>query len=396
MTDLTAWTDDRFVHALRRRRSVRAGVAQLIAVVLGLALGLLLPSMSTDQVVPSRAVEPLLLTLGGGLITFIALVYSLLFLVVQHASTTFTPRLTIFRDDPMVWRTFAAFVGVFVFLATCALRIGADDEVTVVVPILAIALVVVSLLLTRRLQMQAYSLVQLNATLNELRTRGETVIRKLYPNAITVRDGVELPSPIQTIHWERAPAVLRQLDLPLLYRLAGDHDAVVVIHSSVGDDVRRKAQVITVHGTTKIDPDRLLAAFDTGIDRTFDQDPLLAFRLLADIAVRALSPAVNDPATAIAALGHAYDLLTLIADRDLDVGVVRNRGGSARVVVNMPTWSRFVGEALDDVMFYGRTAPSVRSRLGVLLDELAAAVPIERAAEITTRRQQLNECKEPA
>ena len=87
----------------------------------------------------------------------------------------------------------------------------------------------------------------------------------------------------------------------------------------------------------------------TGTNRTFDQDPLLAFRLLEDIGLRALSPAVSDPATAAAALDAVVGLLTPLATRDLADEEIRSASGTVTIVLRLPTWDDFVGEGLDEI-----------------------------------------------
>ena len=70
----------------------------------------------------------MLIAVGAGTVTFIGIVFSLLFLVVQFASTTFTPRLNLFRDDPIVWRAFAFYTAVVVYSLTAALVIRRDEK----------------------------------------------------------------------------------------------------------------------------------------------------------------------------------------------------------------------------------------------------------------------------
>ena len=82
----------------------------------------------------------------------------------------------------------------------------------------------------------------------------------------------------------------------------------------------------------------VLAGLVTGQERTFGQDPLFAFRLLADIGMRALSPAVNDPATAVQVLDTTESLLRVLVSRDLDVAQVTDNTGTVRVVLVLPSW----------------------------------------------------------
>ena len=92
----------------------------------------------------------------------------MLFLVVLWAFSSLSPRLNLFRDDPIVWRTFGLAVGVFVFSVTAALVIGNDPEVPVIVPAAEVAGVLAALALIRSLQVKAFASIQLAPTLSVL------------------------------------------------------------------------------------------------------------------------------------------------------------------------------------------------------------------------------------
>ena len=94
----------------------------------------------------------------------------------------------------------------------------------------------------------------------------------------------------------------------------------------------------------------ILDALVSGSERTFTQDPLLAIRLLADIALRALSPAINDPATAVQALDEIEDLLSLVASVRADSIRAVDERGDLRVVIPLPDFTSFVRTGLDDVI----------------------------------------------
>ncbi|BFV61160.1 hypothetical protein KCMC57_up62640 [Kitasatospora sp. CMC57] len=124
----------------------------------------------------------------------------------------------------------------------------------------------------------------------------------------------------------------------------------------------------------------LLATLATGVERTFDQDPGFGLRLLADIAMRGISSAINDPATAVQALDHIEDLLLVLAGQDLDVSQARDAEGTLRVVVPVPDWAHYVRTALDDVITSALNSPLALERLLRLLQHLVrACLPPRRA-----------------
>jgi uncharacterized membrane protein len=115
-----------------------------------------------------------------------------------------------------------------------------------------------------------------------------------------------------------------------------------------------------------------------GTDRTFEQDPKYAIRLLVDIAIRALSPAINDPTTAVQSLDQIEDLLLRMGQRDLDVGRVRAADGRLRLVMPVPTWNDLVVLALDEIRYCGATSVQVMRRMRALLEDLKEHVRPDR------------------
>jgi len=129
----------------------------------------------------------------------------------------------------------------------------------------------------------------------------------------------------------------------------------------------------------------------TGPERTFHQDPLFAFRLLADIALRALSPAVNDPATAAQVLDTTESLLQLPVSRDLDMAEVADDAGTVRVMLALPSWDDYLRPALDDLLESTSQSPVVLLRARTLLTTLLNPAPAARQPPMTRRLQRAEE-----
>ena len=103
-----------------------------------------------------------------------------------------------------------------------------------------------------------------------------------------------------------------------------------------------------------------------------------AIRLLVDIAIKALSPAVNDPTTAVQALDQIEDLLLRLGQRHLEIGAFRDREGKLRLVVPFPTWDDILRLAFGEICSYGATSVQVMRRINALVADLTLAVPEER------------------
>ena len=374
----------------RPRRRLRAGLLQLLCALAGLGLGLLLPRITTDSTVASTRVTDALLTAGFGVLGLVTVIFSLLFLVVQWAFSSLSPRLNLFRDDPIVWRTFAFAVGVFVFSVTTALAIGDQQKVSVIVPAAEVVALLAAIALIRSLQVKAFASIQLAPTLAAIAGQGRGILHDLYRRPCTAQrqSAPPLPPWHRAVLWPHRQAILQQLDLGRLLRTAGG--AVIVLRAGVGDTLQQGGPVADLHGGEVADT-AVLAGLVTGLERTFHQDPLFAFRLLADIALRALSPAVNDPATAVQVLDTTESLLQVLVSRDLDVADVADDAGTVRVVLALPSWDDYLRTGLDDLIESASRSPMVLLRARILLTGLLNAAPPSRQPSITRRLQRAEE-----
>ncbi|MBP0458668.1 DUF2254 domain-containing protein [Streptomyces montanisoli] len=138
------------------------------------------------------------------------------------------------------------------------------------------------------------------------------------------------------------------------------------------------------------DARRLTRAVRIGPSRRVDHDPAYGLRLLVDVAIRALSPAVNDPTTAVQALDQIEFALLRLAPRPLGTATVRDPGGTARLTIPRPGWNALLDLALAEVLLYGADALQVHRRLRALLDTLARACPPSRASALVPYRAALD------
>lgn len=359
--------------------------------VAGLGLGLLLPRITVAPTVASSRVTETLIGVGFGVLGLVTVIFSLLFLVVQWAFSSLSPRLNLFRDDPIVWRTFGLAIGVFVFSITATLVIGNDSKVSVVVPAAEVAGVLAALALIRTLQVKAFASIQLAPTLSAIAAQGRGILDDLYPRPGPAgrNHAASLPLPRRAVTWPHRQAILQQLDLRRLLDAAPGR-AVIVLRARIGDTLQDGAAVADLYGGEASDA-AILGGLVTGQERTFGQDPLFAFRLLADIGLRALSPAVNDPATSVQVLDTIQGLLAPLATRDLDVAEIADDAGAVKVVLALPSWDDYLQTALDDLIESASRSPMVLLRARTLLTDLLNAAPPQRRSSITWRLQRAEE-----
>jgi uncharacterized membrane protein len=381
----------RLGQGLRRRRRLRVGLTQLGYVVIGVAAGLLVPRIHVWFTVSRAETAQMLFAIGAGLIPFIGVVFSLLFLVVQFGSTAFTPRLNLFHSSPVVWHAFGVYMGMIVYSFVAAFSLGRNGNVTGLVPIVTVVLLLVAVILFRALQMRAFGSIQLASTLAQVSQRGRRVLDGVYPDRPLNDDGEKadrhgLPSGRHDVIWSDRPGVIQAIDVPRIIGGAREGDAVVEFVVAIGETIQQQAPVAVVHGAADRALDTTVRkAIRTGAERTFEQDPTLPFRVLADIALRALSSGINDPTTAVQVLDSEEGLLRMLVARDLDVGEITGPSGNVRVLLPLPSWGDYVGLAVDGLIDMGANYVQVRRRLDRLLRDLLALAPASRRAPLQIR-----------
>ena len=116
-----------------------------------------------------------------------------------------------------------------------------------------------------------------------------------------------------------------------------------------------------------------------GQERTPEQYPTFAFRIMVDIANKALSPAINDPTTAVLALDQIHSLLRKVGNRRLDDGRVRDAAGRLRLMYRTPDWEDFVCLAVTEIRHFGGASIQIARRLRAMLENLILTLPPARA-----------------
>jgi uncharacterized membrane protein len=210
----------------------------------------------------------------------------------------------------------------------------------------------------------------------------------MSPAAVELPD---LPAVTQTIAYHGGPMAVVEINFQRLAALARNAQAVIEVEYPIGDTVPDGAPLLRVRGGLhEVQPQQLRRAVVIGQQRTIEQDPLYAMRLIVDIAIRALSPAVNDPTTAVQAIDQLDDLLRRVGVRQLDVGYVFDRDGELRVYYPTPHWEDFLALAIDEIRSYGATSIQVMRRMRALLEDLHGAVPPERQRAVEQHLFRIN------
>lgn len=337
-------------------------------------------------------------TVSAAMMTFIGVVFSISLVAVQMASGQLTPRIVqIFVRSRITKLTLTVFLATFVFSLLVLTSYESETEVPrltsvpVLQSLLTLVMVALSLLLFIAYVSSTLRLMQVGPVVDRI---ARDALRALEhqpaeENREENREEAEssgLPPETGTVPYRGRAGVLRNVDVARLVRAARRHGAVLRLVPRVGDFVVPGMPLLAVHGETA--GGRIPGnAVSVGVDRALRRDPSFGLRQLTDIALRALSAAVNDPTTAVQCLDRIVQFLAAQAHRPLGTVRHRDRRGAVRLVQETPDWPDLVDMAFEEVRRCVPAAgPQVTRRLLAGLDDLLLLVPKGRAAPLLRHR----------
>jgi uncharacterized membrane protein len=330
----------------------------------------------------------ILSTFVSSMLTFIVFVLSATLIVVQLASGQLTPRIiALVLTTPGVKIALSALT--FTYTYTLAALGRVEDRVPHLHVSVAVILNLLCIVVFFRFVQQLANGLRPVSLLLLVAERTERAIEQVYPVRYDpkypeVPANVPLPtSSAQVVEFSGRPGVLVAFGLDGLVRLAREADTIVELIPQVGDSVARGDPLFRIFGGTRpISLPALRGCVAVGTERTLDQDPRFGFRILVDIANKALSAAINDPTTAVLVLDQIDNLLLYLGRQRLDEGQVRDPDGKLRVVYGTPDWPDYVALATAEIRHYGEGSLQVTRRLRAMLEHLIAALPEDRRPQL--------------
>lgn len=406
------------------REAVRGSLAAVpaVGVTIAIALGLLLPVVDeslADEEFASvlfgggpDAARSVLETMTGSVITVASLTFSLTVITLQLASSQFSPRLLrTFVRDPVTQVTLAVFLATFVYglLVLRTVR-STDDSGGTFVPRIAVTVAILLALFSTAALVgflgHVTTLMRVDTLMRDVHRQTTKAIPRLYGDEHQPAASSDapphpgpgarpLPAPRSGFVQEIASGSLREAA-----QRAGvvvDLDIAVGGHVVQGQPVGAVWTVVGAGspsgGQFEAVTEALRRALAIGFERTPQTDVAFGLRQLVDIAAKALSPGINDPTTAVHAVGHLAALLTALAARDLRPEVMRDDEGTVRVVVRRPDFAELLDLACGQPRRYGAGEPSVVLALLELLEtvgrQVAAAGDTEQCRLILDQLERL-------
>ena len=403
----------RFLDAWHSRLWPVPALGVLTAIVAGIAI----PEIDgvLDQEMPpvlssylfgggADAAREVLGAVATSLITVTSLTFSLTVVTLQLASSQYTPRLLrTFASDRFVQRTLALFLATFVYALTVLRTVRNDsDSGAEFVPQIAVTvaylLAMVSVLCLVLFLGHLVRQIRIETMLDHVSTDVEHTARRMLDplDDGTGEDFAPFPPADAATVTARSSGFLVEVDEQALLAAAVDADAIVWIDRPVGTDIQAGVPVALcwpARPSGDLGEDRLTAlrervsgALCTGIERTATQDIGYGLRQLTDVVVRALSPGINDPTTAIHGLNSCSATLCALAGYRLGRRTLRDEQDVVRVVLARPDLPDLLDLVCNQPRIYGASDPAVLARLLSMLRELAWVVVLPTHREAIAAR----------
>lgn len=331
-----------------------------------------------------ESARQLLSTITTAMLTFTGLVFSITVLVLQLASNQFSPRvIRAFLSERITKLAMAAFVGTLVYGMIVLSQVRTDPVfVPGVATWIALLMVIVSVAVFIAYIHQMAHSIRAITVISKVAAETRAEIDRMFPCELAepAADDGGIPggAPSSIVALTGEPGVVAFIHADRLMEMAERCQAVIEIVPRVGDFVPTDAPLLRVWGHIE-GKEAFVAAFAIEGERTMDQDPAFGFRQLVDVAIRALSPGINDPTTAVQALDHLHDLVRRLTVRNFPARSRAGPTGLVRVIAARYDFEEYVTLAFDEIRFYGASSSQVRSRLRGAINDCAALASPERA-----------------
>jgi uncharacterized membrane protein len=311
-------------------------------------------------------------------LSFVVFTFGSLLVAIQVASAQLTPRIiatTLLRND-VVKYTVGLFIFTLLFALSAQNRIDKEvyQFVIFVTAILGLCCFAAFLFLID----YASRLLRPVSILSHVGDDGLAVIKTVY----SIRTGSDPPivesqhlgAPDRVILHQGTGIVLA-VNLNEVMKEAERSNSVIELVPQVGDFVAENEPLFRIYGSNLINEEVLHSAVAYGSERTMEHDPTFAFRIIVDIAIRALSPAINDPTTAVLAMDQLHRMLRAVGMRDLRADETSDKSGKLRVLLRSPNWEDFVHLAFSEIRSYGSNNLQIVRRLRAMIENLLQLLP---------------------
>jgi len=351
----------------------------------------LFPSHADPQVA-----QVILAGIAASIMTVVSIVFAILLMTLTLASMQFSPRIIVsFSRDRVTQWTLGIFLGTFSYcmaaLPTARSLPHPFAPVGTVLGAMVLALVCVGLLLFFIHHIS--QAISVNHIVDRIAEETEAMIHELMPwphRLNRLMDGEPLrPNPSEVAVLSVDSGYIRFIDTRRLAALAKHYHVSIRVLRRVGHFVPGGIPLMMVSKGNRLLPEgiaELLAAFDFGPTRTLQQDVEFGVLQIVDIALKAISPAVNDPTTAISCVDQLSRILIRFASREPPEELLYDPPGIVRASIGWIHFEHLVDAAFEQIRMYSKTDVAVSLRLLRALRDIAASTPDPEFRRILVER----------
>ncbi len=341
-------------------------------------------------------------TIAAATLAFVAVVFATTLVAIQLAASQYSPRtVRVFIRSRVTRVTLGLFLSTFVFAVV--ILISSRASVTSAKQFAPVVSVTTLLLLTLAtvFGFVAYlhgvvRLMRVQYLIETIASETRASVEESFPPPsayVEADEPVSSPSP-RPVLYRGTPGVVTACDLHGIVESCRVADCWVELTVGVGEYLAHGTPVGLVHGPglgLGVTDSEVTGRFLVRNERTFVQDPAFGLRQLVDIAIRALSPAVNDPTTAVQSIDRINDVLIVTGTHPDPTGLRVDSTGRVRLRRRLRNFEDLLILAMSEIVRYGADAPQVVRRLRAVLDELESTLPPDRHAAVIRQRELLED-----
>ena len=340
----------------------------------------LFPSHADPQVA-----QAILSGIATSIMTVVSIVFAILLMTLTLASMQFSPRIIVsFSRDKVTQWTLGIFLGTFSYcmaaLPTARSRPQPFAPVGTVLGAMVLALTCVGLLLFFIHHISRA--ISVSTIVDRIAAETEAMIDEMmpWPHHPERMDGGEplRPNPTEAPILTATSGYIRFIDKRRLVAVAKHYHVTLRVLRRVGHFVPAGVPIVMVSKANRLSPtatEELLAAFDLGPTRTLQQDVEFGVLQIVDVALRAISPAVNDPTTAINCVDQLSRILIRFASRQVPDDLLYDPPGIVRASIDWIHFDRLLEAAFEQIRLYSKGDMAVSLRLLRALNDIAGTTP---------------------
>lgn len=342
-----------------------------------------------------QAASELAKTVSVAMLTFMGVVFTTTLVAIQLAGGQYSPRVVrVFVRSRLTQLTLGCFLATFVFSLHATVALNDREQVPSLTVLVTIGMLVLTLVAFLAFLHGMTRMLRVQYLLTMVTTSGRESVAASFPLAV---EYAPAPRPADVagdvLRTTGHTGVVQAIDRTALVALAARYDGWIEVLVESGEYLGNGTPVARLHSTTphQVSGDDVAAHFLLGAERTLIHDPAFVFRQLVDIAIRALSPAVNDPTTAVQSIDRINDLLGDVCRRPDPSGWYFDSTGVVRLRLREEQAARLMELGYVEIIRFGADSPQVVRRLHAAFDVLAGLAREDLHPTVERLRTMLDE-----